>query len=74
LVVDGLEQSRRGEAGAVAERFELDPDHALGDPAHAGRGVEAAVGTGLNAPGIADRARDPLKPLGDHLGGARRSW
>ena len=39
----------------------------LRNPAHAGRGVEAAIGAGEHAARIADRPRDPLDAVGDDL-------
>ena len=63
-----LKQAFGGEPGAVGERPELRPDHVLGDPAHPGRGVEAAVGAGEHAARVAHRRGHPLDPFGHHLG------
>ncbi len=57
-----------GDPGAVGHRLQLGPDDVLGDPPHAGRGVEAAIGAGHHAMRVADRARDVFEPVGDDLG------
>src|SRR4029079_4434115 len=61
------EQPLRGEPGAVTQRRELAPGHVLGDPAVAGGRVEAAIGPGEHAAGIADGGGHGFEAIGDHL-------
>src|SRR5262245_15329043 len=61
------EQPPRGEIGALAHARELGPHHVLGDTAPARGGVEAAIGAGEHARGIADDLRDPLETVCHHL-------
>ena len=62
-----LEKPLRGDPGALGHCRELGPHHVVGDPAHAGRGVEAAIGAGHHASPVADRARDVFEAVGDDL-------
>src|SRR5215469_16299637 len=62
------EQPLRCERGAVAQGCELRPDDVLGDPAHAGGGIETAVGSGNDPTRVADRPRDLLEARGDDFG------
>src|SRR5262245_47284221 len=44
-----------GDVGALADRGELGPDHVGADHLAAGRGAEAAVGSGNDTAAVADR-------------------
>ena len=50
---------------ALAERFELGPDHVLGDEAVTGEGRETAVGAGDYPFAIAHRGDRAFQALGD---------
>src|SRR6185437_10338523 len=54
-------------AGAVGHGAELGPDDVLGDAAHPGRGVEAAIGAGEHAARVADRPGNVFEAVGDDL-------
>ena len=62
-----LEKPLRGDPGALGHCRELGPHDVLGDPAHAGRGVEAAIGAGHHPSRVTDGARDVFEPVGDDL-------
>src|SRR5213083_3140772 len=68
-----LQQPARRQIRALAQRAELLPHHLLGDVGHAGGGLEAAVGAGDEAAGVADRVRRALDAVGPPPRGARRS-
>src|SRR4030081_452083 len=56
-------QPPAGDLGAFGHCLHLGPDDVLGDAAHAGRGVEAAIGAGYDGPGLPADSRAFL-PLG----------
>ena len=62
-----LEKPLRGDPGALGHCRELGPHDVFGDPAHPGRGVEAAIGAGHHASRVADGARDVFEAVGDDL-------
>jgi hypothetical protein len=59
------EQALGGKARAIGESTQLGPHNVLRHPAHAGRGVEAAIGTRQHALGIADGTRNALEAIGN---------
>jgi len=62
-----LEKPLRGDPGALGHCRELSPHHVFGDTAHAGRGVEAAIGAGHHASRVTDRS--PRHGRGAHRAG-----
>ena len=62
-----LEKPLRGDPRALGHCRELGPHHVFGDPAHASRGVEAAIGAGHHASWVTDGARDVFEAVGDDL-------
>jgi len=63
-----LEKPLRGDPRALGHCRELGPHHVFGDPAHTGRGVEAAIGAGHHPSRVTDGARDVFEAVGDDLG------
>src|SRR5262245_36296282 len=61
-------QSPRGEVGALAQRAQLGPHHALLDELRARERAEAAVHAGNHTRAIADRLGGRYDAVGDHLG------
>src|SRR5207249_3579021 len=60
-------QPSRGEVGALAQRAEFRPHHALFDQLRAREGAEAAVDPGHDARAIADRLDGGHDAIRDHL-------
>ena len=63
-----LEESLRGDPCALGHCCELGPYHVFGDPAHACRGVEPAIGASHHALWVSDGPRDVFEPVRDDLG------
>ena len=57
----------RSDTRALGHCRELGPHHVFGDPAHACRGVETAIGAGHYSSRVTDGARDVFEAVGDDL-------